>query len=190
MFAIGRAIAFGKRAAVLTVVGNSLGALVLAALVSIGVGPLVQSSSGLRALVQVCGAGFLVYLGIAAWRSRVEHSQGSITQSVQHSAALLVREGFTVGVLNPKTAVFFATVMPRFLPSQSAGAGWQLFVMGAVFVGMAFISDSGYGLLAGQLRSLFDSHPRALMQLTGTGGVLITTLGVVLAVSTIAPLWH
>lgn len=184
LFTVGRAIAYGKRAAVLTVLGNSLGALVLALVVALGVGPLVQGSIWLLVTVQLLGAVYLIYLGIQAWRSRYAHVDVSVTANLAKSARRLVREGFAVGVLNPKTAVFFATVMPRFLDG-AGNASRALFLMGCVFVGMAFISDSSYGVLAGQVRAIFYSHPDALMRLAAIGGVLITGLGTVLGVGTV-----
>ena len=99
-----------------------------------------------------------------------------------------MKEGFTVGVLNPKTAVFFATVMPRFLDSGSSAVSWQLFIMGTIFVAIAFASDSCYGLLAGQLRASFESSPQRLRMLSATGGILITALGVALAAGTLIEL--
>lgn len=185
LFAIGRAIAYGKRAAVLTVAGNSLGALVLALMVALGVGPLVQASPQVLVAVQIAGAGYLVYLGVQAWNGR--HAQVAAARAGHpvRSPLQLVREGFTVGVLNPKTAVFFATVMPRFIEPGATGVGRRIFIMGAAFVAMAFLSDGAYGVLAGQLRSAFDAHPRALGKLGAVGGVLITSLGALLGVGTV-----
>jgi threonine/homoserine/homoserine lactone efflux protein len=164
--------------------GNSLGALVLAVLVAAGVGPIVQNSGALLIAVQLAGAVYLVYLGVQAWRNRNAQDGPELTSVVGKSPGVLVREGFAVGVLNPKTAVFFATVMPRFL-DQSASTSVQLLSMGSVFVLIAFMSDSSYGLLAGQVRATFHSHPYALARLGAVGGVLITGLGGVLAVGTI-----
>lgn len=185
LFAIGRAIAYGKRAAVLTVAGNSLGALALAVLVALGVGPLVQASQQALVAVQLAGAGYLVYLGLQAWRGRHAQVAASREGHPVRRPSQLMREGFTVGVLNPKTAVFFATVMPRFIEPGSSAVGQRLFVMGTAFVAMAFVSDSAYGVLAGQLRAAFDSHPRALGNLGAVGGVLITALGGALGLGTV-----
>ena len=185
LFTIGRAIAFGKVAAVLTVLGNSLGALVLAAVAAAGVGPLVQQSEVVLLSVQFAGAVYLVYLGIQAWRARGAQTAVSQIAGGAKSAWVTVKEGFAVGVLNPKTAVFFATVMPRFLGGDSGSVSWQLFAMGCVFVAIAFVSDSCYGLLAGQLRTGFESSPRRLRLLGAVGGVIITALGVGLTVGTV-----
>lgn len=185
LFTIGRAIAYGKSAAVLTVLGNSLGALVLAGLAAAGVGPLVQRSQSLLIAVQLVGAGYLVYLGVQAWRSRHTHAAPAMTHSARTRGATLVREGFSVGVLNPKTAVFFATVMPRFIEPGSPSVPWSLFLMGAMFVAIAFVSDSGYGLLAGQLRSSFESNPAAVGRLAAVGGCMIMALGLALLAGTV-----
>jgi threonine/homoserine/homoserine lactone efflux protein len=62
LFTIGRALAYGRKAAVLTVTGNTCGGLLIAVVVAAGVGPLVQSSKALLQTVQIAGALYLVWL--------------------------------------------------------------------------------------------------------------------------------
>ena len=59
------------------------------------------------------------------------------------------REGFVVGVLNPKAIVFYAAVCPQFIDRDRGHVTWQLWFLGLVFCIIALISDGMWGLLAG-----------------------------------------
>ena len=84
LFVIARAIAWGRRVAVLTVLGNSSGALVLSIIVALGFGPLLSRSELLYAAVQWGGGLYLLFLGIDAWRKRTAHA-ADMSVSQRHS---------------------------------------------------------------------------------------------------------
>ena len=108
LFVIARAIAWGRRVAVLTVLGNASGALALSIVVALGFGPLLSCSDLLYAAVQWGGGLYLLYLGIDAWRKRAAHA-ADMSNAVETSEPTLwqcVRDGFWVGALNPKGIVF------------------------------------------------------------------------------------
>nr|WP_151484176.1 LysE family translocator [Streptomyces albicerus] len=70
LFVIGRALAQGRRAALTTVVGNTLGAYVLIVAVALGIGSVVEHSVLVFTVLKLTGAAYLVYLGVKAWRHR------------------------------------------------------------------------------------------------------------------------
>ncbi len=70
LFVIGRALAQGRRAALTTVVGNTVGAYVLIVAVALGVGAVVERSVLVFTLLKLTGAAYLVFLGAKAWRER------------------------------------------------------------------------------------------------------------------------
>jgi threonine/homoserine/homoserine lactone efflux protein len=178
LFVIGRSIAYGRLAGVLSVVGNALGMLPLLALVAVGVGALVAQSLVLFTIIKVVGAGYLVYLGVQAIRHR-----GETTDAVarpRSSAWRLLAEGFVVGITNPKTIAFFVAVLPQFVDYSAGGIPWQLAELGVVFVALALIGDSCWALAAGTARDWFATSPRRVGRLRATGGVMMIGLGGVL----------
>jgi threonine/homoserine/homoserine lactone efflux protein len=50
-------------------------------------------------------------------------------------------------------------------------------------VAIALVSDSGWAMLAGTVRSWISRSPRSLAALRGTGGLMMIGLGVRLAVA-------
>ena len=74
LFVIGRALAHGRRTALVSVVGNEAGALVLAGAVALGVGTVVERSVLIFTVVKLAGAAYLVFLGVRALLRRGAHA--------------------------------------------------------------------------------------------------------------------
>lgn len=181
LFVIGRAIALGRRAGVLSVVGNALGTIPAIIAVAFGVGAIVASSVVAFTVIKIVGALYLVYLGIQAIRHRHAHIPG-IQQRPARTRTLLA-EGFIVGLTNPKTIAFFVAVLPQFV-DPAAGPVWvQLLMLGLVFEALALASDSIWALAAGTARAWFARSPRRISTLSATGGVMMIGLGGALALT-------
>jgi threonine/homoserine/homoserine lactone efflux protein len=88
-----------------------------------------------------------------------------------------------VGVTNPKSAVFFAAILPGFTDPSAGRVPLQMLVLGLIFVVIALACDAVWGLLAGAARERFVSSPRRLELIGGAGGVVLVGLGVGLAVT-------
>ena len=186
LFVIARAIAWGRKVAVVTVAGNVTGAFVLSSLVAFGLGPILQRSDLAFVAVQWGGGLYLVYLGIDAIRHRTAHAadmtnQGDVAPTVRRS----IRDGFWVGALNPKGLVFYAAVLPQFIDRERGQVTGQLILLGAIFSLLAFISDGTWGLLAGTARQWLATDPKRLEKLRATGGTIMIILGISVLISAI-----
>jgi threonine/homoserine/homoserine lactone efflux protein len=181
LFTIGRSIAFGRRAGVLSVAGNSLGIIPAILAVAFGVGAIVAASVIAFTVLKIAGGMYLVWLGIQAIRRRHAHVSG--TTSVPSSSWKLLRQGFIVGFTNPKTLAFFLAVLPQFV-DPAAGAVWaQLLLLGLTFQAIALVCDSVWALAAGTARAWFAKSPRRISTLSGAGGVMMIGLGGTLALT-------
>jgi len=184
LFVIARAIAWGRKVAVITVAGNVTGAFVLSSLVAFGLGPILQRSDLAFAAVQWGGGLYLVYLGIDAVRKRKVHAADMTNQGpTQPRVFQSVRDGFIVGVLNPKGLVFYAAVLPQFIDRDRGNITGQLLFLGALFSVLAFISDGSWGLLAGTARAWLSGEATRLEKLRATGGIIMILLGTAVIVS-------
>lgn len=181
MFVVSRAVSFGRRAALVTVGGNAAGAYAQVLLVAIGIGAIVERSIAVFTAVKLLGALYLIWLGIQTFRHRRDASHIDTTLVIARSTRSLVTDGFVVGASNPKTIVFFAAILPQFVEPGGAPEALQMAVLGLVFVAVALVSDSVWGLGAGTARQWFVRSPRRLEVLSGAGGLVIVGLGVRLA---------
>lgn len=179
LFTVARAIAWGRAAAVATVLGNALGMFLVSVLVAIGLGPLLQSSKTFYYAVQWLGGAYLIYLGFSAIKASKIDAQGMrSSEGTAPSIYSSIKSGFWVGVLNPKSIVFFAAILPAFVDRNKNNVTFQLLFLGLVFSLIAFISDGSYGILAGTVRQWLASDLRRLIFMRRFGGVVMIGLGI------------
>lgn len=195
MFVIGRAVALGRRAALLTVVGNAAGVYAQVLLVAAGLGAIVEQSVVAYNVVKYVGAAYLVLLGIRAMRSpTVAHADVAMAESATNTEVptddarptgtlSVLREGFVVGIANPKAMVFFAAFLPQFTASAGLPVPLQMAVLGLVFVVIALVSDSAWGLAAGTARDWFAQSPARLERVRRLGGAVMVGIGVQVALT-------
>jgi threonine/homoserine/homoserine lactone efflux protein len=178
LFTIARAIAWGRVAAIATVIGNAFGMFLVSVLVAFGLGPLLQSSKLFYNSIQWAGGAYLIYLGYAAIAaSRVDAQGMQKTEGNKPSFLTSLKNGFWVGVLNPKSIVFFAAILPQFVDQDKNNVTAQLLLLGAIFATIALISDGSYGLLAGTVRSWLAGDVKRLIFMRRFGGVVMIGLG-------------
>lgn len=170
LFVVGRSLALGRRGGLLSVLGNELGALPLVAAVAFGVGTIVAQSIMLFTIVKILGACYLIHLGVQAIRHRREFvGDDEMAGPGRSSGWSTLRQGFIVGVTNPKTIVFFVAALPQFVDFHSGGVASQMMVLGLVFTVIAFVCDSVWALLAGAARQWFASSVKRLASVRAAG---------------------
>jgi threonine/homoserine/homoserine lactone efflux protein len=183
LFIISRGVTFGRRAGLATVVGNEAGLAVQVIGVAAGLGALVERSIRVFTALKLIGAAYLVYLGVQAFRHRRTLAGSLATGAEPASMRTVVRQGFFVGVSNPKSIILFTAILPQFVDRGAGHVPVQLLLLGALCVVIALASDSIWALVAGTARSWFGRRPERLSAVGGAGGLAIVALGVRLAVS-------
>ena len=207
LFVVGRALAYGRRAAVSTAAGGTFGAYIQAILVSLGLGTLVERSAVVYMALKLAGAAYLVVLGVKAFRHRhslgaslredgesVEGAGAGVEDDTNGSAAgarpgkpvtglRAARQGVLVGLTNPKAAVFFGAILPQFVDRARGDVPLQMLLFATMFSTMALVCDSIWGLAAGTARDWFARSPRRLAMVGGAGGLAMVGLGVGIAVT-------
>jgi len=183
LFVVSRGVALGRRAALATVAGNGLGVYLQVLLVALGLGSLLERSMVVFNVVRLAGAAYLVYLGVQAIRHRRALAGVLDVGAQPRSMARILREGFFVGISNPKSALFFAAVLPQFVNPDLGRVPLQMALLGLVFVAIALVSDSIWGLAAGSARAWLGRSPDRLAFLGGLGGVITIGLGIRLALT-------
>lgn len=187
LFTLARGVAWGRAVAVLTVLGNSIGTLLLSLLIAFGLGPLLSRYHTFSIVLQVAGGVYLLWLGVEALRHRHAHAQAMTQRESSRPSNLhVVRQGFTVGVLNPKSLVFFAAVFPHFVDPSKGNTTLQLVVFGCIFSVMAFCSDGTWGLIAGTAREWLADSPKRLVALRSVGGCVMCSLGILIVSSALS----
>ncbi|MCT2587817.1 LysE family translocator [Actinophytocola gossypii] len=182
LFTIGRALTVGRREALLTVVGNAAGVYVQVVAVAFGVGVVVERSAAVFTVIKLAGAGYLVYLGVRALRHRRRMS-AALGETPAHPAGRSLRDGFVVGLLNPKSIVFFVVALPQFTAPEAGNVPLQMLLLGALFPLVALVLDSVWAYAAATARTWFARSPRRLELVGGAGGLMMIGLGASLAMT-------
>lgn len=183
LFTITRSLTLGRNAGVATVAGNAVGVYLQVIAVAIGLGAIVERSATVFTVIKLAGAAYLVFLGVQAVRHR--HAlRDALGQSVDpKTLRRILRDGVVVGLMNPKSIVFFAAVLPQFVDPAAGDVPEQLLLLGAIFVGVGLMLDTGWAVAAGAARTWLVRSPRRLELIGGTGGVTMIGLGAGLALS-------
>jgi threonine/homoserine/homoserine lactone efflux protein len=183
LFTISRALTVGRRAALLTVVGNAVGVYLQVVAAAFGMGAVVERSALAFTVVKYVGAAYIVYLGVQAIRHRHSMTE-SLARRVTPVAPLrALHDGVVVGALNPKTIVVFVAVMPGFTDPGAGHIPLQLLVLGAMLPISGLFLDSVWALAAGTARQWFAHSPRRMAAIGGAGGFVMIGLGTSLALT-------
>lgn len=177
LFTVGRALAVGRRGALLTVVGNTGGLYVQVIAVALGVGAIVEASVEIYILLKLAGAAYLIYLGVQAIRHRRVLTTNPATATIPTRNRKVLREGFVVGVTNPKMIIFLAAALPQFVDRGAGQLPPQMLLLGLLVAVIALASDSLWALGAGTARSWFADSPRRIEVLGTTGGLAMIGIG-------------
>ncbi len=183
LFAVSRALTLGRRGALLSVAGNSIGVYLQVAAVALGLGVIVERSIVVYTVVKLVGAVYLVYLGINAIRHRRAFVDPAAAPLATKRPARMLWDGIVVGVANPKVIVFFAAVLPQFVDRGAGHLPVQMLLLGLVFIAIGFVSDSAWGFAASTARTWLSRSPKRLEKVGAVGGVAMIGLGAGLALS-------
>ncbi|MEM7692217.1 MAG: LysE family translocator [Pseudomonadota bacterium] len=127
----------GRSAGLIAAWSHAFGVGLYAALTVFGLSALVTANSQALALIQLCGAAYLLWLAYGLWNS--PKHEDIAAREASTSAA---RDGFAVVFLNPKLAVFMLALFSQFL-EPGAGVAVKLQMMGTAF----FIDGAWYTLI-------------------------------------------
>lgn len=170
LYIVTRSLVQGRRSGLVSVAGVALGNLGNALAASLGLAALFAVSAAAFTVVKYAGALYLVYLGVQMLRApRIDQAAAD---SGAVASSRVFRDGFVVALLNPKTTIFFAAFLPQFL-SLGGAPMLQSMALGALFVAIAAVTDSGYALAAGAAApALRRGSVRRVGRMIG-GGVFI-----------------
>jgi threonine/homoserine/homoserine lactone efflux protein len=164
----------GRREALLTTVGNSVGVLAWGGFAAIGIAAVVAASTEAFTAVKLVGAVVLIVLGLQSLRGR----GGSVVPAARVRGVPL-RDGLVTSLANPKLAVFFAALFPQFVPAGEPVLPAAL-LMASMVVAFDLVWYSTLAYVADRARRVFVEGPWMRRFERMTGAVLVA-LGVRLA---------
>lgn len=147
VYIVTRTLAQGRQAGLASIGAVALGNLGNAIGASLGLAVLFSVSALAFTVVKYAGAAYLIWLGIRALRGGGAAAGGDTPEVAPRSLRQVVRDGFVVALLNPKTAIFFAAFLPQFM-NPAGSALTQSLALGVAFVLIAATTDACYVMAA------------------------------------------
>jgi threonine/homoserine/homoserine lactone efflux protein len=181
LYIIARSASQGRRAGLVSVAGVGLGNLTHAITAALGLSAVLASSALVYATLKYAGAAYLVFLGLRKFASASADPPDAPQRDEPLRATF--RQAALVGVLNPKTALFFVAFLPQFTDPGRGPAWAQLLALGAAFVVMAVVSDAAYAVLAGTVGSWLQRRAGVSRFARILSGLVYCALGIVAALT-------
>ncbi len=182
MYILGRSVAQGRKAGILSVLGISTGVLVHTAAAALGLSALLKASSlGFHAM-KYAGAAYLVYLGVRMFLGGSSFGE-VIGNTKDSSARSIYLQGMFTDLLNPNVILFFFAFLPQFVdPGQKYG------VLPFLLLGCTFVTTgTTWCLIVACFSAAVSKHlrenPRTALILRRITGSLFVLLGLRMALS-------
>lgn len=159
IYVLMQSIVNGKKYGLATSLGLVTGCLVHTTLLAFGVSAIIKGNDQLFFVIKLMGALYLFYLAFKVFRS---DSNLRLANSDVPKKGLpqLFKQGFIMNVLNPKVTIFFLAFFPGFLFSDSWGHVIQFYVLGLLFMFVAFIVFGLIAVLAGSISNYIKQHSK------------------------------
>jgi threonine/homoserine/homoserine lactone efflux protein len=151
LFLVARGVAGGRRVGVVSALGVESATATFVVATALGLTAVLATSALALSVVRYAGAAYLVWLGIGVLRTRGASAVAAPATAAPSSDWMSWRQGYLVGIANPKVALFFLAFFPQFLDPGRGSMTVQVLVLGAVFVSIGVVFDASYGALAGTI---------------------------------------
>ena len=166
----------GRTAGLFAIVGVALGLSVHAAVASFGIGELLLLYPWLYEILRWIGVTYLLFLAWEGWQTD-EKPLG--TADLNSAPGPLILRGFLSNVFNPKSVLFFVSVVPTFVqisPGQP-NFPYQMAIFGIVYVAIATAVHASIVMLAAELRPWLVEGPRQNVVRRGLAVALVFVAG-------------
>lgn len=164
----------GRRAGLQTSMGILCGNLVHITYCMLGIGVLISRSVVAFSVLKYAGAAYLIYLGLASFRSGAMALDAAAVQSLPRERACF-GQGFVNNILNPKGTLFYLGVFTTLIdPGTTAGTMLAL-VFSMMLVSTSFWLVFVYTLERRAVRLVIERSRKTVERLLG---VVLCLLGI------------
>ena len=161
---IANSIRHGARAGLLNVAGTQLGMAFYLLILAFGLASVMAIIGEWFNVIRLVGAVYLIWLGIKLWMSKGDIS----AKDVKPVKGGFFLQGLFVVLTNPKVLLFFGAFLPQFI-DPAGNYPVQIAVLGATFILVALVLDSGYAFMSGGVGAwLSRKRVRLLERISGT----------------------
>jgi threonine/homoserine/homoserine lactone efflux protein len=166
----------GRRRGMAFGLGCAAGCISHTVLAVLGISALLAASELAFTALKWIGGGYLVWLGVQAWR----HAGTGVIQGEpagSDAPHTLFFKGMLANAINPKVVLFFLSFLPQFVVPAQGPVGLQIGVLGALFAAQAAVLFGLIGYFSGEMGVWLTQRPRAAVWLDRAAGTVFVGLG-------------
>jgi threonine/homoserine/homoserine lactone efflux protein len=182
-YILGRSIAQGRRAGVLSVLGITSGSFIHTCAAAFGLSAILAASATAFLVVKIAGAAYLTYLGLRMLFHR--RGDGVLTPAAfdRESGWAIYRAALLTNVLNPKVALFFLAFLPQFVSTSADSRILAFMFLGGLFMTTGTLWCLVLAWFGATVSGRLRANPSAGSLLERASGAMFVGLGIKLAVS-------
>ncbi len=181
LYIVGRSLAQGRRAGIVSALGISSGCLVHTTAAAFGLSAILAASAVAFGLVKWLGVAYLTYLGIQLLLPPAAAAQDAHGEPERVDLATIYRQGLITNLLNPKVAMFFLAFLPQFVLPERAASPVPFLFLGSVFIFTGTVWCVVLASLAGAASQFLRTRSNAPHVMRRLTGLLFLGLGLRLA---------
>jgi threonine/homoserine/homoserine lactone efflux protein len=182
LYTAAQTVARGRRGGLMAALGIHCGGYAHVLGATFGLAALFQHVPTLYTVVKLAGALYLVWLGIAMMRAKLD--AGAVPEIAARSPRRAFFDSVVVEILNPKAALFFLAFLPQFVDPAAAAPVWLQFLVLGTLVNLTFSSaDVMTVYLASAALARLRQSGLAQRAMRWIGGATLVGLGAHMAAS-------
>ncbi|EBB5914230.1 LysE family translocator [Salmonella enterica subsp. enterica serovar Typhimurium] len=185
MLFIGQVMMDGKGPALRGVLGNAIGMVIIALLLSIGLGSLISESEVALLLLRTTGGIALFFIGLKYIKKSIPANK----DKPSHKKRPLLT-GIIVSVTNPKSFIMFGTIVPGFLSQKVENPTAVLLFYSLIPILLGLFIDYLWVSVAHSLRNRALSESKNIRRISIIGGMLIIITGMILIYESASTFFH
>lgn len=178
MLVVSYALGHGRSSGWATVPGVTLGDFTAMTVSLLGAGAVIAASATLFTILKLCGAAYLIWLGVQLWRAKPALAETDATGAASSNRRMFWN-AYIVTALNPKSIAFFIAFVPQFI-DPAAPVFAQFALMEVTFLALAAANVAVWAVLAGQMRARFRK-PSVLRLTNRVGAGFLIAAGLLTA---------
>jgi threonine/homoserine/homoserine lactone efflux protein len=169
----------GRTAGLKAAMGIASGALTWSLIAVSGIAVIFELVPSIYVALRLFGAGYLIYLGVNAFRAVRRGGMFSLDASAKSPATYApFRTAYVVMMTNPKAVLFFGSILTAFIPADSSG--WLMIIIVAQ-IGLLGALLNAFAAFLFSSATFIRTFQAASVWMSVLFGVLFSALGALVA---------
>jgi RhtB (resistance to homoserine/threonine) family protein len=183
IFILGRSIAQGRQAGVMSVLGIATGSIIHTTLAAFGLSVIIAKSIIAFTIIKYAGAVYLVYIGYKMLTDRSQLNTDVTLTEQKVNLKKVYLDGVITNVLNPKVALFFIAFLPQFIDSNADNMVLPFLLLGITFTITGTIWCLVLASFASAISNRLKNNKKLSWYINKACGVVLIGLGIKVALT-------